>query len=165
MTYRVLGDVELTCGQSVHKLLDVDEYGIVLILHMLLNLDGIVIIKFEYQERHVIHVVAVDCLDQFTAYGGQYEIAEIGMCTLEVLYKSRQRNRIAGIVLTGYQVCHCQECRAVYSVLTAYLIYGTVAESKVYSETAYYQKQQIVVINQVPHFVLRDVFRCFYAHF
>ena len=164
MACRVFGYVELSCGQSAHQFLHIYKYGIILILHVVLHLDRVVIIEFEYQERHIIHIIAVDGLNEFAAYGGQNEITEIGMGTLKILNDSRQWNGIGGIVLSCYQIRHGQKGLAVNSVITAYLIYGTVTESELNSETADYKQHQIVVFYQVPHFVLWDIFRRFYTH-
>ena len=74
----------------MHQFLHIYKYGIILILHVVLHLDRVVIIEFEYQERHIIHIIAVDGLNEFAAYGGQNEITEIGMGTLKILNDSRQ---------------------------------------------------------------------------
>ena len=74
----------------MQQFLHVGEYHIVLMFHVVLDLHGIVIIEFEYQEGHVIDVIAVEGLYELAAYARQYEFAEIGVCTLKVVNQCRE---------------------------------------------------------------------------
>ena len=93
---------------------------------MVLNLYGVVIIEFEYQECHIVDVIAVERLNEFAADTGQYEITEIGMRAFKIVYQGRERYAVSRIVLSRNQIGYGQKSGAVYIVFTTYLGYGAV---------------------------------------
>ena len=67
-------------------------------------------------------------------------------------------NRNAHTDTTPHRTVTCEKCGAVNVIILTNLAYGAVSEPEVYSKAAQYQKDQIVVVNQVPHLVLGGVF-------
>ena len=118
--------VVLTGGHTV----DVREYHVVLMLHVAVHLGEIVVIISEYQESHVVRVLAVDGLDQLLADGGEYEVEEIRVSVLKIGGQRRQADVVRRVGTAAYQVGHGKECGGVQMLVTAYFCDGAVAEAQ-----------------------------------
>ena len=97
----------------LQQLLNVAKHLAVLVLHVLAHLAHIIVIKLEYEVRHLTRLRAVECFEQFAANGRQLKVEEIRVGLFKITGQAGHRHIIYAVGrttrTTAYKVGHRQE--------------------------------------------------------
>ena len=147
--------VESGIGITIYKCLNIREYHLFLVLHVVGDAMGIVIIEFEDETSEI--VLFVESLHKFLSDERQLEVDVVGMGSLEIMQKRRQRQAVGIVVLLiaiDGKVDHRQESIGIHLLLLTYLLDCLVAEAQVDAEATEALQYVVIVTNDADHLVV-----------
>ena len=127
--------IEVCTGITIDKCLNIREYHLFLILHVIGDAMGIIIIKLEDKTCQII--LFIQRFNQFLTDKRQLEIYVIGMRSLEIMQEGWQRQAVGIVILLvtiNRQVYHGEESISIHLLLVANLTHSLVAKAQVDAE-------------------------------
>ena len=127
--------IEVRTGITIYKCLNIREYHLFLILHVIGDAMGIVIIKLEDKACQII--LFIQRFNQFLTDKRQLEIYVIGMRSLEIMQEGRQRQAVGIVILLvtiNRQVYHGQESISIHLLFFANFAHSFITKAQVDTE-------------------------------